>query len=254
MGKPIKFKEFQASRTRMTRQQYEKECGNEVSAPEVYSYVCFFNIEVHQQTREVGKPMKELYYVVAGSDDFETTDLEKAEKFLYKTMKSELPERKKKEKKEAVDPVKFPRGLGSWLETHFQIVEFMGANGHLIIKENDYTFETSEHSKVIEELDGQCGKQEFAEMLTTEFETKTKDYDWASMSSETTFYEELDKFMMDAFYPKKKFTVTAKRTVEFQTVIEASSVEEAQAIADNLTECDYDETTGDKFEKTGLYS
>ena len=84
MAKPIKFKEFQKSRSRMTRQQYEKECGAEISAPEVYSYVCFFHIEVHKDDKGIE------WYVVNASTTFDTGCLKSAEKFLYKEMKNIL--------------------------------------------------------------------------------------------------------------------------------------------------------------------
>ena len=90
-----------------------------------------------------------------------------------------------------MDDKKFPRGLDSWLETLFEITEFIGynqsryENGTLIYKGLD----------CIEELDGQCGKREFAESLATEFEETFKDFDWADNSHKTSFYEEIDKFL-----------------------------------------------------------
>lgn len=231
MAKPIKFKEFKKTRSRMHRVQYEKECGNEVSSPEVYSYVCFLHIEIHP-IHEGENKGEELYVVYAGGRDcFETFSLKEAEKYLYKNMKSELP---KRTEVEMVNAKKHPRGLDSWLETLFEITEFIGANqskyenGKLVYQGLDS----------IEEIDGQAGKREVAEALATEFETKTKDYDWADMSAETTFYEELDKFLEEKFVPKeieepvkKKYVALAEVTTTCYLEIEATSQEEADKIA-----------------------
>ena len=90
---------------------------------------------------------------------------------------------------ETVDPIKFPRGIESWLETHYQIVEFIGynqsryANGALVSKGID----------LLDDLDGQGAKQEFAEALTTKFEEDHKVYDFED--GDQNFYERLDEFL-----------------------------------------------------------
>lgn len=103
---------------------------------------------------------------------------------------------------ETLDKEKFPRGIDSWLETHFQIVEFMGYNQTKTQKVNMGSVEldvTIKGLPMIEELDGQGGKQEFAEALTTKFETLNKETDF----TETHFYDVLDEFLNKEFEVEK---------------------------------------------------
>ena len=240
--KTISLKKFRKSRERMTKVQYEHRSGNEVDAPEVYSYVNFFYIEIHKNKED----RNEEFYFVVGNRVLETHVLEAAEEFLYENMKSELPtEDKKEKKKEKIDKKKFPLGLESWLDTHYQIVEYMGYN------QSRYEKGVCIHkgSEVIEELDGQAGKQEFAEYLTTEFESRIKSKKIVFADNDVTYYDELDKFLKDAFYPKKKYVAIARVTTECYLEIEANSEEEAQEIADYTDGGDFitDEKSGGDF-------
>jgi hypothetical protein len=216
--KTISIKEFRKSRQRMTRAQYEKECGIEVDSPEVYSYINFFYIEIHRG-KENGK--KDLYNVRLWCGEVEYKSLKDAEKYLYENIKSELPTKSKKEK---IDKNKFPLGLESWLDTHYQIVEYMGYNQSKFDK-GECIYKGSE---VIEDtLEGQAGKQEFAEKLTTKFEhlIKNEEFDF-----DITNYEyELDKFLKDAFYPKNKKRFHLECIAEISCIgfTDAYSLEEA---------------------------
>jgi len=97
-------------------------------------------------------------------------------------------------KNKTIDPIKFPRGLDSWLETHYQIVEFMGYN------QSRYENAALKHKgmDIIDDLDGQCAKQEFAEDLTTNFETKHKDSDFSDTEKFANFFETIDEFLDEA--------------------------------------------------------
>jgi hypothetical protein len=129
------------------------------------------------------------------------------------------------------DENKFPRGLECWLYTHYQVVEYMGY--HQSKYENGKCIH--EGSQVIEDLDGQDGKQEFAEMLTTELETKFVDIDF----EETPFYDVIDDFINEAFYPNKEFVIKTKVTSYAEKVVTAKSKEEAEKIAETLDSEDH---------------
>ena len=75
---------------------------------------------------------------------------------------------------------KFPRGLNSWLQTHYQVAQFMGYHQY----SEDLFFK----------LDGEDGKQRFAEELTTKFETIHKDTDFVDHPN-GSFYDILDEFL-----------------------------------------------------------
>ena len=176
--KTISLKKFRKSAERMTRAQYEKESGNETQSPEVYCYVNFLQIEVHQLKREVGEPMKELY-VVHTSDSFESESLIEAEKYLYKRMKSELPKKKEVEK---IDSSKYPNGLESWLDANYEITHAMG-------------YHTAKRdSELIEAVSDDEARKELASRLTTEFELS---FDGVE------FHEKMSAFVMAKLSPKE---------------------------------------------------
>jgi hypothetical protein len=117
---------------------------------------------------------------------------------------------------------------------------------------NQSKFEKGEYiykgSDVIEELDGQAGKQEFAEDLTTEFEYRIKSKKIVFADNDVTYYDELDKFIKDAFYPKKKFMATAKIITYCTLEVEAESQEEAQKIAESTDGGDFITAEGGDFD------
>jgi hypothetical protein len=218
----------------MNQEQYERVSGNEANSEKLFCYTNFLNIEIHRDESKT-----EFYMVYVGNKDHETYSLEDAEKFLYENMKSELPKKKKKEK---IDSVKMPRGLSSYLDTYYQIVEYMGYNQKKY--QDGEVLVGCEGLEVIEELDGQAGKQEFAEDLTTKFETKIKDFNW----EETDYFTELDEFLRDVFRPKKTYTATARVTTYATMEIKATSQEEAQKIAYGANNAEFTADDGTEFE------
>ena len=214
--KTISLKTFKNSRERFTRQQYEKESGNEVSDPEVYAYVNFLYIGIHNNQED---EQEVFYYVVVGNEDLETHSLDEAEKFLYENMKSELPKKKKKEK---VCTKAFPRGINNWITAHYEISSSLGY----------YLGSTEKESEVLVLLNDDYEREEFAFKLATEFETSFDGID---------FHEKMSTFIMAKFFPKKTFTVRATISTECTIEIEAKNEIEACEIANSAYVGDFEE-------------
>jgi hypothetical protein len=214
--KSISFKKFRKSGERLTRAQYEKNCGNEVSSPEVYAYVNFLHIEIHKNKESNNE---EFYLVVVGNEDLETHSLLEAETFLYENMKSELP---KKEKEEKVCKKAFPNGVNSWIAAHYEISSSMGF----------YLGGGEKESEVLVLLNSDDEREEFAFALATEFETAFNGID---------FHEKMSTFIMCKLFPKKTFTVRATVSTECTIEIVAENEVEACQLAENACVGDFEE-------------
>ncbi len=81
---------------------------------------------------------------------------------------------------------KFPNGIASYLETHFEITSFIS---------NELRKDTTEYSGIttVAENQGSGGIYELVEDLTDEFEALHSDNDWIEME----FLETLEQFVHD---------------------------------------------------------
>ncbi len=82
------------------------------------------------------------------------------------------------------DKDKFPNGVTSYLETHFEVSIFIGI---------ELSKDTTEYSKItkVSENQGTGGIYELVEDLTDEFEKIHKDNDW----SEDEYFETIEEFL-----------------------------------------------------------
>jgi hypothetical protein len=76
---------------------------------------------------------------------------------------------------------KFPNGVTSYLETHFEIVSHIERN-----------WESNKHLLVIQQQQGHGGFYELAEEITDAFELKNKGREW-----DGEFFDEIEEFFFE---------------------------------------------------------
>jgi len=157
----------------------------------------------YEQGNEVKKMTTELeqriYKLDNSDEDEEYCHLEEIDKFCSEKFPSEG----------------MIKVIYSMSATEYEIASYMGTN---------------RNTPLFESLDGADGQHTKAIELAKEFDLKFKDADWGR-GDIGSFYEMIDEFLKETFYPKKTFKALARVTTYCTLEIEADSQDEANMIA-----------------------
>jgi hypothetical protein len=170
----------------------------------------------YEQGNEVKKMATELeqriYKLDNSEDGVEYDHLEEIDKFCAEKFPSKG----------------FIEVIHSMSDTEYEVSSYMGAN---------------RNSPLFESLDGTDGQHRKAIELSKEFDLKFKDATWGE-NGIGSFYEMIDEFLKETFYPKKTYRVISTRSIDCMAEVEATSIEEAQKLVANLTTDQYSDLGG----------
>ena len=171
----------------------------------------------YEQGNEVKKMTTELeqriYKLDNSEDGGEYDHLEEIDKFISEKFPS----------KGFIEVIESPMSA-----TEYEISSYMGAN---------------RNTPLFESLDGSDGHHTKAIELAKEFDLKFKDAMWGE-GGIGSFYEMIDEFLYETFYPKKTYRVISTKTIDCMAEVKAHSIEEAKKLVYKLNKDQYTELVG----------